>query len=360
MAGGERSMISLLNESRMMMKQILETHAPDGLEMDMKPLLDLVEDILSRANSSATALVIGVPAAKVENTEENMHRASLFSMLHTLSITIDRISRELELKSLSSGDAHATTLTICRMLASFGWDAKLVLTLAAFAFNYGEFWLLTQVYSTNQLAKSMAILKQLPAIMEQSGPLKPRFHAMNSLIDAMLDISRCIVQLKELPPKYISADVPALSDAMAHVPTAVYWTIRSASACASQITALSSMGHEYIISTTDAWELSTLAHKLRNISEHLQKQVALCQQHIGEKKHMELYQNLGSLFEMTHIDNMKILRALVYAKDDILPLVDGSTKRRVCSIPVLISNELCTSITLPVLVSDIFRLTLMC
>lgn len=153
---------------------------------------------------------------------------------------------QLELKALSGGDAHATTLAICRMVSSFTWDAKLVLTLAAFAFNYGEFWLLAQVYSTNQLAKSMAILKQLPAIMEQPGRLKPRFDALNNLINAMLDITRCIVQLKELPSKYISADTPALSAAMAHAPTAVYWTIRSAVACASQITALTSMGHEYV------------------------------------------------------------------------------------------------------------------
>lgn len=33
---------------------------------------------------------------------------------------------------------------------------------------------------------------------------------------------------------------------------------------------------------------------------------------------------------MTHIDNMKILKALIYAKDDLQPLMDGATKRRVC------------------------------
>lgn len=106
-----------------------------------------------------------------------------------------------------------------------------------------------------------------------------------------------------------------------------------------------------------------MAHKLKNISEHLQKQIDLCYQHIGrntlrklespslhielilhivherigfvnfdadEKRHIETYQNLRYLFETTHIDNMKILKALIYPKDDILPLVDGSTKRRVC------------------------------
>lgn len=50
-----------------------------------------------------------------------------------------------------------------------------------------------------------------------------------------------------------------------------------------------------------------------------------------EKKFMESYQNLLHLFEMPHIDNMKVLKALICAKDDLQPLVDGATKKRVCS-----------------------------
>ena len=46
---------------------------------------------------------------------------------------------------------------------------------------------------------------------------------------------------------------------------------------------------------------------------------------------MEIYQNLLRLFEMAHIDNMRVLKALIYAKDDIQPLVEGTTKRRVCA-----------------------------
>lgn len=40
---------------------------------------------------------------------------------------------------------------------------------------------------------------------------------------------------------------------------------------------------------------------------------------------------LVRLFDTVHIDNMKILKALIYAKDDQLPLFDGSSKRRVSS-----------------------------
>lgn len=43
----------------------------------------------------------------------------------------------------------------------------------------------------------------------------------------------------------------------------------------------------------------------------------------------EAYEMLCELFRMAHIDNMRVLKALIYAKDDILPLFDGYAKKRV-------------------------------
>lgn len=37
----------------------------------------------------------------------------------------------------------------------------------------------------------------------------------------------------------------------------------------------------YTASATEAWELSSLAHKVSNIHEHLKNQLAVCSQHIG-------------------------------------------------------------------------------
>ncbi|KAK3413098.1 hypothetical protein EUGRSUZ_I01709 [Eucalyptus grandis] len=326
--GGDRSMITMSDED-VLTKQIKETHAPDGREVDVKPLLHLVKDILNRSTLNVDAVAAEGSPAHTENMEDQTYRASDTDLLDALSYIIERVSSELHAKALTGGEAHSTTLAICNMLAPFSWDAKLVLTLAAFAFNYGEFWLLAQVSSTNQLAKLMATLKQLPMIMEYSSVLKSRFDALNSLIQAMLKVTKCVVDLKELPSAYISSEFPALSAAMNHVPTAVYWTIRSAVACYGQITSLTSYGLEYITSTTEAWELSTLAHKLTNIYEHLQKQIGICYQHIEEKRRLDAYKSLLNLFETIHIDNMKILKALIYPKDDVLPLVEGSTRQRV-------------------------------
>lgn len=50
-----------------------------------------------------------------------------------------------------------------------------------------------------------------------------------------------------------------------------------------------------------------------------------------EKMHMEAFNNLVELFRTVHVDNMKILKALIYAKEDQPPLIDCSNKTRVCS-----------------------------
>ncbi|KAJ6302106.1 hypothetical protein OIU77_016241 [Salix suchowensis] len=320
----DRGGMLTMSDDNVMMKQIVGTHAPDGREIDVKPLLHLVEDILKRAT-----LQIDTSLTAHAELEDTTHQVNFVSMIDALSYTIDRISCEIAYKALGGTDAHATTVSLCNLLPSYSWEAKLVLTMAAFALNYGEFWLLAQIYSSNELAKSMAILKQLPSIIEHSGPLKARFDALNNLIKVMMDVTRCVVEFKDLPTSYISQEVPALSTAMTHIPTAVYWTMRSVVACAAQITAITTMGHEFSISTTDVWELSTLAYKLNNILEHLRKQLAACYEYIDEKRNVETFQMLKNLFEMIHIDNMKVLKALIYAKDDIQPLIDGSSKKRV-------------------------------
>lgn len=167
------------------------------------------------------------------------------------------MSVQMAWKCLSGGDAHTTTLSILSTLSSYPWDAKLVISLAAFSMSYGEFWLLAQSYTSNQLAKSVAVLKQLPDILERSSMLKPQFEAIRNLIKVMLDITKCIVEFKELPSRYISSDVTALSTATAHIPIAVYWTIRSTVASASQITGLIGLGHQYVFNVLDILILGT-------------------------------------------------------------------------------------------------------
>ncbi|KAM0940821.1 putative sieve element occlusion [Dioscorea sansibarensis] len=325
---GERHLFSSSDDS-VVMKQIAATHSPDGREVDVRPILHIVEDILRRAKPS----YISMPQTQLELIESVTHPAEVVSMLEALAYTVHRMSSEMNYKCSIGGDAHATTLALLQSLSNYTWDAKLVVVLAAFAISYGEFWLTTQLHTVNPLAKPLAHLKQLPNMLEHTDILKPRFDAIDNLMKAMLDVTKCIVEFRELPSEYISHEAPEMAMALAHIPTAVYWTIRGVLACTSQIVGLVGLGHEYISSTTEAWELSSLAHKLNNIHGHLMGQLNFCKQQIGEKKHMEVYQTLVRLFETIHLDNMKVLRALMYSKDD-QPIIHGTTKKRV-SVEVL-------------------------
>ncbi|KAK7827962.1 protein sieve element occlusion a [Quercus suber] len=226
---GDRSMLTM-SDDNVLVSHILGSHAPDGRDVD----------------GSQTYLDSGF--------DDKTHHTSFLAMLEALSYTIDRIACELASKALGGTDAHQTTVAICNMVSHYGWDAKLVLALAAFGLNYGEFWLLAQIYSTNQLAKAMAILKQVPGIIEHAVPLKPRFDALNDLIRTILEVTWCVIEFRDLPSIYITTD---------------------------------------------------------------------------ERRDVESYQMLVELFKMIHIDNMRVLKALICPRDDVLALVDGTTKKMV-------------------------------
>ncbi|KAJ7957669.1 Protein SIEVE ELEMENT OCCLUSION B like, partial [Quillaja saponaria] len=331
---GNRHLFSA-SDDNVMVKQILATHAPDDRNFDVTPLLHIVEDIFHRATpaDSPVNIIQGIQA-QTDALDDIVHQSEFPDMLEYLSQIIYKISCEISCKCSGGKDAHATTVGIFNILSSYSWDAKVVIALAAFAVNFGEFRLVAQLYSTNSLAKGVALLKQLPEMLERVDTLKPKYEAISNLIKAMLDVTKCIIEFKELPSQYIAPDTPEMLTATTHIPTAVYWTIRSVVACASQVSGVIGMTHEYITSTTEAWELSSLAHKVNNIHSHLKKQLALCYKHIDEKRQNEAFQRLVDLFNTPQIDNEKILKALIYNKDDQLPLFEGSTKRRV-SIDVL-------------------------
>ncbi|OMO69209.1 hypothetical protein COLO4_29199 [Corchorus olitorius] len=322
---GDQKLKFSTSDDTVMLKQIQAVHIPDGRDINVRPLLSIVEDIFNRADSIVTPSM----QAHAEALQDQTYQNNVTEMIEALSFLIDRISCEIAFKCTETAEAHATTMSILNMVSSYPWDVKLVIALSAFAVNYGEFWLLAQSYTSNQLAKNLAILKQVPEILQHTSMLKSRFDTIRSLIRAMLDIANCIVEFKELPPKYIAYDFSAMSSAMDHIPVAIYWTIRSMLTSASQITGLSGFGNEYLLSTTESWELSTLVHKLNNMHSHLRNLLASCRKQIDDRKFMEAYQNLLYLFETAQIENMKVLKALLNPKNDPLPLFDGATKRRV-------------------------------
>ncbi|KAJ1403263.1 Sieve element occlusion, N-terminal [Sesbania bispinosa] len=289
----ERRLFSTSDDSAMM-KQVQATHAPDGREIEVKPIIQIIDEILIQVIARS---VEGHDVKQEQETLETAAALAEFDMLESLAFIINKISCELSCKCSGGGDAHASTMVLLNYLSSYAWHAKVVLTLAAFAVIFGEFWLVSQLSAANILAKSVALLKQLPDIVDNSVSLRPQFDALNKLVRAALDVTMCIVEFKELPSEYISEDVPPMSVASAHIPIAAYWVIRSIVACASQIASLIGMRNESISSATEAWELSSLAHKVSSIYEHLKNQLALCYQYIDLDLSQEEIMVLDNLYK---------------------------------------------------------------
>ncbi|KAK8361034.1 hypothetical protein V6Z12_A03G011500 [Gossypium hirsutum] len=221
-SSSKTSQQSMRNEHWMfddaMNERIRSTHVPDGRVVDVTPVLQVTRNVLRHIIPNINLSMNGHIDASDDQTS-----------LSTVDGALDashKICCELSCKCSRGGDAHATTMAIFNMLSSYSWGAKVVLTIAAFAVNFGEFWLIAQLCTSNSLAKSVALLKK-PYILEHSQTLKTHFDALSKLINAMVDVTKCIVELTELPSKYISIDEPPLSTAMAHIHTATYWIISS-------------------------------------------------------------------------------------------------------------------------------------
>ncbi|KAK2664470.1 hypothetical protein Ddye_003044 [Dipteronia dyeriana] len=89
----DRMMFSASDDSAMM-KQIQATHSPDGREVDVNPILHIIEDILRRANPSIVGVLNGT-SGQVDTLEENTNLAAFDGMLEALSYIIHKISCEV-------------------------------------------------------------------------------------------------------------------------------------------------------------------------------------------------------------------------------------------------------------------------
>ena len=147
---------------------------------------------------------------------------------------------------MSGEDANKTTMDILHIVQNYDWDEKVVLALGAFSVKDGEFWLVAQLYNTNVLAKAVGTLRQLPVILERTSTvLKSKFDAYNNLVTTVFKVTKCIVQLQEVRrDPHLTPELESTTSSTAHIPTAVYWTIRSIVIAASQLLGITGMGPE--------------------------------------------------------------------------------------------------------------------
>ncbi|PON78092.1 Sieve element occlusion, N-terminal [Trema orientale] len=270
----------------------------------------------------------------VDHIAEKTPRGSFSAPLCTLK----QICSEMSCKASGEEIAHETTLSILEKVRSYTWEAKAVLTLAAFALEYGDFWLLAELHHSHdhdQLTKSLEILKKVPAVIRPLELQKRRqaILELNDLIKATLQVIEYIYEFEKLS-SYDPKDVPALSVAMEHFPVDVYWVIRTIVACTTKMNLLHH-DDEY-----QQQDLSPYSQKIQYIINKYKIQLILCKKQIEEA---DAYRKLRKLMK-TPTEIMEIFKALIFSRDNVLPqhrfliftrdinvqpLIDGSANKTV-------------------------------
>ncbi|XP_070671922.1 protein SIEVE ELEMENT OCCLUSION B-like isoform X2 [Malus domestica] len=314
---GELSLFTMSDTK--ILELIYATHVHEDDSFDVDSLFLVTETIIKRSTQIVDSIVQGTQV-HVETIDEKPPKATFSSPLCTLK----SIGCEMSCKPPGEEIAHKSTLAILNKLSTYSWEAKAVLAFAAFALEYGEFWFLAQTQQSDLLAKSVAILKRVPVLLKPADLQKRRQAVveLNVLIKTTLQVIECMFELEKLSA-YDPKDVPALAIAMDHIPVDVYWSIITIFSCATKINLLTSDEEK-------PYDLSQFAQKIHYILNKLKIQLLICKKQIEEA---ETYRKLRKLFQ-TPAEVMEVFKALIFTKDTVQPIVDGSTNKTV-SIDVL-------------------------
>ncbi|KAG6668730.1 hypothetical protein CIPAW_01G191900 [Carya illinoinensis] len=287
------------------LKQINATHFQDDEKFDVESLFIIVKNVLKSATQIIDNAVLGSQAFTVAHLDEKIPKASFSPPLCTLK----SISCEMQCKDPSEEVANETTQSILKKLSNYSWVAKAVLTLAAFALDYGEFsWLLAQNQSSDQLAKSLGTLRRVSILLKGPNLEKHReaLIELNIVIKTTLEVIECIFELKKLS-NYSTKDVPALSTGVDHIRLDVFWAIITIVASTTQLCCLTS-------DEDKKQELSQFCEKLKAIVSQLRWQITISEQQIECKLRLEV---------------VEVFKGLISFKDNVQQLFDGSTKNLV-------------------------------
>ncbi|XP_075665068.1 protein SIEVE ELEMENT OCCLUSION B-like [Castanea sativa] len=220
----ERSVLKMSDDE--IKKRISVAHSRTDQKFDVGYLFAVVQNILHPAFTTVESIVLGTKVTKqpyVGNPGESGLEDSFTPPLCLLK----QLSSEMACKNPGEDTAYVTTMSILNKLKDYSWDAKAVLTLAAFALDYGEFWHFAQFYSSDQLTKSMGILKRVPIVLIPQSIEKYRkpIIALNNLIKDTLDVIECIFKLEQRFTKLDLNDEPTLSTAKDCISVDVFWAI---------------------------------------------------------------------------------------------------------------------------------------
>ncbi|KAE9589757.1 putative sieve element occlusion [Lupinus albus] len=278
----------LLSDSEILNKTYL-THVKDDQECDIKTLYDLVSNVLS-VSTLGTALVniTTITSFKPEFSELKLISSQMITTRGTAQC------------------AHQTTLWILERLRCFSWDAKALITLAAFSLEYGEFLNLLKLPTSDMLGNS---LKQLNQIQTRKNVPSDIIELLTFLVQQVLPIIRKWALW--YGNDYDTEKVYSLLLATQEIPLLVYWTIAATVACTGKF-----------VGNTLEYKLSEFQLKLSNFVGKLKSHLESCGNQIGK---MEDYEKRIKDYERVK-DVVGFLKLLIHGNGSQTPLIyEGST-----------------------------------
>ncbi|KAJ4961892.1 hypothetical protein NE237_021802 [Protea cynaroides] len=212
--------------------------------------------------------------------------------------------------SVEGGDPHSITKALLKRLSSYSSAATVVLVLASLAVTYADYLLVVNSNSVNPLANRIREWQQSAAITEN-------FEKLKKLISTTVKVAILVVKFDHLLTKYTSLDQVPTSETTKQIDFAVHWTIRSVHVASRII----DLYQRCEIPNNETYD--DHLKRITDIHDKLQKQVDICYEYIA-------YHQLVRLFKKTsnNIDNIEILKALIYNEDDP-KLLDFSTNNKV-------------------------------
>ncbi|GMN25088.1 hypothetical protein TIFTF001_040665 [Ficus carica] len=295
---------------------IYETHVHADESFDEDSLFIVVENILKRATQIIDKVVQG-SNVHVDNVDEKYPKIDLNVPL----CTIKSVGSELSCKPPGEEIAHKTALSILQKLSTYTWEAKSVLTLAAFASDFGEFWHLASLYNSDHLAKQLAILKKVPQLIKPVELQKRRLAILevSNLIKTVVRVISIFDEFEKLSandPK----DIPELPAALNHLPVDVYWTIVTIAAISTKISILLSDEPD------KPHDLAPYSQKIHYVLNKLNLHLTISRKQLVEA---EAFRKIRKLFSYSSTEVLEIIKALIFTKDTVQTLIDGSTNRTV-------------------------------
>ncbi|CAJ2628064.1 unnamed protein product [Trifolium pratense] len=219
--------------------------------------------------------------------------------------TLKLISCQMIMTPHGERYVHQTTMWILQRLKTYSWDAKALVTLAAFALEYGNLLYLTDTSTEDQLVNS---LKQLNQIQNRKVTVPA-----TDLVVLIMEVFNHIRDWATWSGVgYDTLEVPSLSDALQDIHVAVYWIIASIVAATGNINGVSD------------YKLSDFKGKLSSVDSKLKEHLKLSKGQIDSVE-----QNLKRKKAISNPkDIVDILKILLQRDGDNLLIYDGSTKSK--------------------------------